>query len=187
MTGIPENESKSRLLINSNTRHDKKYGTTWKLEFWRPNIPQWMPLCEMPIPGKPNGDPLQTEFGSYLLQEGSQYTVRYKPWQQEASQAEVNSQPVLHMCWEQDQEWPEQEQPAKKLQIMTKPFEEQTPNWSKQFTTCNIDFDMATASTGTTDPISRPVKRGVTSTEAMVVELVRRMVNATSPLLKKLA
>ena len=56
-----------------------------------------MPVCEMPIPGKPNGDPLQTEFGSYLLQEGSQYTVRYKPWQQEASQAEVNSQPVLHV------------------------------------------------------------------------------------------
>ena len=39
----------------------------------------------------------------------------------------------------------------------------------------------------TTDPIRRPVSRGVTSTDAMVVELVRRMLKATSPLLKKLA
>lgn len=33
----------------------------------------------------------------------------------------------------------------------------------------------------------RPVRRGVTRTEAMVEELVRRMLKATSPLLKKLA
>lgn len=43
------------------------------------------------------------------------------------------------------------------------------------------------ASTGTTDPIRRPVKRGVTRTEAIVLELVKRMLKATSPLLKKLA
>lgn len=53
--------------------------------------------------------------------------------------------------------------------------------------TCNIDFAIATASTGTTEPIRRPVSIGVTITEAMVVELVRRMLKATSPLLKKLA
>lgn len=46
---------------------------------------------------------------------------------------------------------------------------------------------MATASTGTTDPMRRPVKIGVARTDAMVVELVKRMLKATSPLLKKLA
>lgn len=189
MMGIAENKGKYEFLINSNTRHmDKKYASTWKLEIWRPSIPWWMKECEMPIPGRPSGDPLQTEFGSYSLQEGSQYTMRYKPRRQEASTVEVNSQPVLHTCWEQDQEPPEQEQPAQNKNNHDKPI------WEKkhlidpqQVSTCSIDFDMAIASTGTTDPISRPVKRGVIRTEAMVVELVRRMLNATSPLLKKLA
>ena len=53
--------------------------------------------------------------------------------------------------------------------------------------TCKIVFDIAIASTGTTDPIKRPVKRGVIRTDATVLELVNRMLNATSPLLKKLA
>jgi len=53
--------------------------------------------------------------------------------------------------------------------------------------TCNIDLDMATASTGTTDPIRSRVKRGVTITDAIVEELVSRMLNATSALLRKLA
>lgn len=43
------------------------------------------------------------------------------------------------------------------------------------------------ASTGTTEPMRRPVKRGVTKAEVIVVVLVRRMLMATSPLLKKLA
>jgi hypothetical protein len=32
-----------------------------------------------------------------------------------------------------------------------------------------MDFDMETASTGTTDPIRRPVNKGVTSTDAIVL------------------
>lgn len=52
--------------------------------------------------------------------------------------------------------------------------------------TCIIDLDIATASTGTTDPIRRPVSRGVTRTDAMVVKLVSRILKATSPLLRKL-
>jgi hypothetical protein len=46
---------------------------------------------------------------------------------------------------------------------------------------------MATASTGTTDPIRRPLSKGVKITEAIVVELVRRMLMATSALLRELA
>ena len=57
----------------------------------------------------------------------------------------------------------------------------------KEFCTCKIDFDIATASTGTTEPMRNPVRRGVIITEVMVDELVKRMLNATSPLLKKLA
>nr|GMD13989.1 hypothetical protein Iba_chr07bCG2060 [Ipomoea batatas] len=54
-------------------------------------------------------------------------------------------------------------------------------------TTCNIDFDMATASMGTTEPMRRPVSSGVMRTDAMVVELVNSILKATSLLLKKLA
>lgn len=50
-----------------------------------------------------------------------------------------------------------------------------------------MDFDIATPSTGITEPIKRPVRRGVTSTEEIVVELVSRMLKAISLLLKKLA
>lgn len=53
--------------------------------------------------------------------------------------------------------------------------------------TCKIDLDIATGSTGTIEPIKRPVRRGVTITEEMVVMLVSKILNATSPLLKKLA
>lgn len=57
----------------------------------------------------------------------------------------------------------------------------------KKIITCSIDLDMAIASTGTTDPMRRRHSKGVKITEAIVVELVRRMLKATSPLLKKLA
>lgn len=55
------------------------------------------------------------------------------------------------------------------------------------YITCSIDFDMATASTGTTDLIRRRLSKGVKITKATVVKLVRRMLKATSPLLSKLA
>ena len=53
--------------------------------------------------------------------------------------------------------------------------------------TCKIVFDIAIASTGTTEPIKRPVKRGVIRTDVIVLELVKLLLNATSLLLKKLA
>lgn len=55
------------------------------------------------------------------------------------------------------------------------------------FRTWRIDLDMAMASTGTTDPISKPVSKGVTMADVIVVVLVSRILKATSPLLKKLA
>lgn len=46
---------------------------------------------------------------------------------------------------------------------------------------------MAMTSTGTTDPIRNFVRRGVIITDVIVVKLVKMMLKATSPSLKKAA
>jgi len=53
--------------------------------------------------------------------------------------------------------------------------------------TCRIDLLIAMTSTGTTDPIRSFVSRGVTITDETVVKLVKMMLKATSPSLKKAA
>ena len=50
--------------------------------------------------------------------------------------------------------------------------------------TCRIDLDIAIASTGTTEPIRRPISTGVMTIDDIVVKLVKTMLSATSPLLK---
>jgi hypothetical protein len=50
--------------------------------------------------------------------------------------------------------------------------------------TYKMDLDIAMPSTGTTEPIRRPVRRGVTTTEDIVEELVSSILKATSPLLR---